>query len=336
MKKFLTTAAAVAIAASAAQAQDVTLRIQTHYTSESFTGGLYQKWVDDIEVMSGGAIDVEMFWSSSVVATTETWDAAVNGILDCDMTGGSYQSGKNKAFQFVGDLMGGYDDAWQMFAWLYWGGGEEPTQSLYNEYGMELIGWFVYGPESFASTAPIASLEDFKGWKFRSPPGLETEIMSALGASPIVMDFTEVFTALETGIIDGADASNVANNRDLGLYDIAKHSNYPGFHSMPMDHLACNAEVWNGLSDQHRRIIETATQKLSLQIGIGMIPTVASAVVELTDEGVTFSRWSDEDVAEFRAFAQDAWEPWGDATPEARAILDSHKSFMKTLGILKD
>ncbi len=92
MKKILTTAAAVAIAASAASAQDVTLRIQTHYASEHPSGVLAAQFADDVQVMSGGEIAIEMFYSSSVVATTETFDAAINGILDCDMTGGAYQT----------------------------------------------------------------------------------------------------------------------------------------------------------------------------------------------------------------------------------------------------
>ena len=57
------------------------------------------------------------------------------------------------------------------------------------------------------------------------------------------MDFNEIFTALETGIIDGADAANLTNNVGLGLYDIAEHTNFPGFHSMPADHLACRKDV---------------------------------------------------------------------------------------------
>ena len=43
-------------------------------------------FADDVEVLSNGSIDIEMFFSSSVAATMETFDAAVNGILDCDMT----------------------------------------------------------------------------------------------------------------------------------------------------------------------------------------------------------------------------------------------------------
>ena len=75
--------------------------------------------------MSGGAIDIEMFYSSSVVKSVETFDAAATGILDCDMTGGGYQTGKNPAFQFAGDLMGGYQNPYQQMAWMLHGGGRD-------------------------------------------------------------------------------------------------------------------------------------------------------------------------------------------------------------------
>ena len=326
--------AAAALAATAVAAEPVTLRVQTHYATEHPTGKQLAEWADDVQVMSGGDISVEMFYSSSVVATTETFDAAINGIIDCDATGGAYQTGKNPAFQFVGDIMGGYDTPWQQYSWLYYGDGYAAAQELYNAQNMQLIGWAVYGQESLSSSKPIAGFEDLKGWKFRSPPGMETEIFEKLGASPIVMDFTEIFTALETGIIDGADASGLYNNVGLGLYDIVKHATYPGFHSMPSDHLACNLDVWNGLTEQQRRIIDTAWQKVSFQIALSNERNNAAAAAELTAQGVTLYDWSQEDRAEFRKAAQAAWEDWGTRSPEAGAILASHKTYLKQLGLI--
>ncbi|ARE42087.1 TRAP-type C4-dicarboxylate transport system, periplasmic component [Rhodovulum sp. P5] len=330
----LTSAAVAAVAAVPALAQDVTLRIQTHYATEHPSGKLAAQFVDDVQTMSGGEIAIEMFYSSSVVATTETFDAAINGILDCDMTGGAYQTGKNPAFQFVGDIMGGYDTPWQQISWLYYGGGYDAAQELYNAQGMQLIGWWLYGQESLSSSKPIAGPDDLKGWKFRSPPGLETEIFQELGASPIVMDFTEIFTALETGIIDGADASGLYNNVGLGLYDIVKHATYPGFHSMPSDHLACNKDVWDGLSEKHRRIIDTAMQKLTLHTALSNEKKNAEAAAELTAAGVTLYDWSAEDRANFRAAAQKAWDRWAAKTPEAAALVKSHRDYLSDLGLL--
>ena len=333
-KSMLVTAVAAAVS-TAAIADPMTLRVQTHYATEHPTGQMLATWADDVQTMSGGDITVEMFYSSSVVATTETFDAAINGILDCDATGGAYQTGKNPAFQFVGDIMGGYDTPWQQYSWLYYGDGYAAAQELYNAQNMQLIGWSIYGQESMSSSKPIRGFEDLKGWKFRSPPGMETEIFEKLGASPIVMDFTEIFTALETGIIDGADASGLYNNVGLGLYDIVKHATYPGFHSMPSDHLACNLDVWNGMTDQQRRIIDTAWQKLSFQVALSNGKKNAEAAAMLKEQGVTLHAWSEEDRAEFRKAAQAAWDDWATRSPEAGALVASHKAYLKELGLIK-
>ena len=337
--KFLKTAAlaagAVALAGTSALAQTTNLRIQTHYAPETVSGKLAQEYVDDIQTMSNGEISVEMFFSSSVVKSVETFDAAATGILDCDMTGGAYQTGKNPAFQFVGDIMGGYSTPYQQLSWLYYGGGLEDAQQLYNKYDMELIGWWVYGQESLASTKPIASTADLEGWKFRSPPGMETKIFEKLGASPIVMDFTEIFTALETGIIDGADASGIANNVGLGLYDIAGHTNYPGFHSMPSDHLACNKAVFDAMPEHHQRIMKVAMQALALKTALTFEKANAEAVAQLREQGVAIHEWSPEELQKFRDAAQATWPEFA-TTPEAEALVQSHIEYLGQLGLVSN
>jgi len=327
--------AAMTFGVTAASAQDHTLRIQVHFPQESKSGKLVSQFVDDVHVMTSNRVKIEMFWSSSVVKSVETFDAAATGILDGDFTGGAYQTGKNPAFQFVGDIMGGYDTPWQQYAWLYHGGGLEKANELYNAYGMQLIGWRIFGQESLSSSKPLRGPADLKDWKFRSPPGLETEIFAGMGASPIVMDFTEIFTALETGIIDGADATVLASNVDLGLYDIVKHATYPGFHSMPSDHLAINKTIWEGLPADIRRIIEVAMEKTAFQTALTFEVANNEAAAKLTAAGVTLHDWSAQDRRAFRETAQQAWQGWADKTPEARALVDSHIAFLKVLGLAK-
>ncbi len=320
-------------ALAASHDQVTKLRIQTHYAPETVSGKLAAQYIDDIQTMSNGGIQVEMFYSSSVVKSVETFDAAATGILDCDMTGGGYQTGKNSAFQFVGDIMGGYATPYQQLSWLYYGGGMEAAEKLYNKYGMELIGWWVYGQESFASSKPIAKVDDFKGWKFRSPPGMETKIFEKLGAKPIVMDFTEIFTALETGIIDGADASGLANNVGLGLYDLVKYANYPGFHSMPSDHLACNKAKWDAMPKAHQRIMKVAMEALALRTALTFEKKNAEAAAMLRKQGVTLSQWSPEELQKFRDVAQSTWPEFAD-TPEAKALVASHLAYLDQLGLV--
>ena len=337
MKNFTIAASAAAIVAGtalSASAASTKLRIQTHFSQETLSGQMAMKYIDDITAMSNGEIEVAMFYASAVVKSAETFDAAATGILDCDMTGGAYQTGKNPAFQFAGDLMGGYANPYQQMSWMLHGGGRQAVNDLYNQYNMEFVGWWIPGPESLSSTAPIRNVEDFKGWKFRSPPGLATKVFANLGASPIVMDFNEIFTALETGIIDGADAANLTNNVGLGLYDIAEHTNFPGFHSMPADHLACRKDVWDAMPANHKRIMTVAMDSLALHNATINEVKNAQTAKELRAKGVNLYEWSPEELAKFRAAVKTGWTEFA-TTPEAKALLQSHIDFLVDLGAMK-
>jgi len=327
-------AAAVSVAAMAAGAQTTNLRIQTHFSQETLSGQMAAEFIEDVTAMSNGEIQIEMFYASSVVASAETFDAAATGILDCDMTGGSYQTGKNPAFQFTGDLTGGYANPYQQYAWLLHGGGEQALNDLYNQYGMQFVGWWIPGPESLSSTKRLAGVADLEGWKFRSPPGVITLIFEKLGASPVVMDFNEIFTALETGIIDGADAANLTNNIGLGLYDIAEHTNYPGFHSMPADHLACNKDVWDAMPAHHQAILRIGMQALGLKNTTINEVKNAQNSVELAAKGLNMYQWSEEDMAVYRQAVQDAWVEFA-TTPEATQLLNAHLDFLRGIGAMQ-
>ncbi|MEM6847299.1 MAG: TRAP transporter substrate-binding protein [Pseudomonadota bacterium] len=332
MIRTLLAGAAIAALSTGAFAQEFTLRIQTHLSPESVSGKNAATFFDDIRVMSGGRIQIEEFYSSAVVKSVETFDAAVNGILDGDMTGGAYQTGKDPAFQFVGDIMGGYDTPWQTYAWLYNGGGFDVAQALYNEYNMQLIGWWIPGPESLSSSEPLSGPEAMVDWKFRSPPGMQTKIFANMGASPIVMDFTEIFTALESGIIDGADASNISTNVSLGLYDIVKHATYPGFHSMPADHLAINKDVWDSMPEDLQRIVEVAMQKLSFRTTLDYEVDIQRAATAMAEAGVTLHDWSADDRSAFRAAAVQAWDEFA-TTQLAKDLVAQHKDFLTQIGL---
>ena len=334
MKTVAMAAGVAAIAASGAFAQ-TTLRIQTHFSPETLSGQLAAKYIEDVTAMSNGEIAIEMFYSSSVVKSVETFDAAATGILDCDMTGGAYQTGKNPAFQFAGDLMGGYSNPYDQMAWLLHGDGRAALNDLYNGFGMEFVGWWIPGPESLASTSPIRGVEDFKDWKFRSPPGLATKVFANLGASPIVMDFNEIFTALETGIIDGADAANLTNNIGLGLYDIAEHTNFPGFHSMPADHLACRKDAWDAMPAHHQKIMEVAMDSLALHNATLNEVNNAKNAVALRAKGINLYEWSPEELGKFRAAVKAGWTEFA-TTPEAKALLESHISFLVGIGAMSE
>jgi TRAP-type C4-dicarboxylate transport system substrate-binding protein len=334
----LITGSAAAMAGSSfrparAQAAEVTLRIQTHHSAESVPGRVFLQFVEDLETMSGGRIAVEEFTSASVVKSVETFDAASTGILDGDMTGPAYLTGKDAAFQFFGDLLGGYTEPEQMQAWLD-GPGRELTDPLYDRFGMHLVGFWGDTTESLAATTPIPDLASLQDWKFRCPPGMQTEIFAALGARPVVMDFGEVFTALQTGVVDGADAGTLTTNRSLGLYEVAKFTTYPGFHSMPQDHLAINKTKWDSIPADLQRLIEVALKRCAFDRAIQTQYMNQIDAAALEEAGVTLLAWSEDEKRKYREAAREIWEQWGNKSDAAREIFQSHMTFMSEIGLI--
>lgn len=312
----------------------IQLRIQTHHSAESVPGKIFLRFCKDLEEMSGGRVQVESFTSSAVVKSVETFDAASTGILDGDMTGAAYQPGKDAAFQAFGDMLGGYDSPDQMQAWLDVGGGREIADPLYGKFGMYLVGFWGDPPESLVSTKPLRGLADLKDWKFRCPPGMQTDIFVKLGAKPVVMDFGEVFTALQTKAVEGADAGTLAVNKALGLYEIATHTTYPGFHSMPQDHLAINKAKWDSLPADVKAIVKAALKKAALDRWTATNLANAEVARELVAKGVTLHAWSEADRRAYREQAQAVWQSWAQRTPFAKQAFESSIAFMKRIGVL--
>ena len=206
--------------------------------------------------------------------------------------------------------MGAYENPYQQYGFLDHPGAREAIAKLYNKYGMEFVGWWIPGHESLISSKPLPDVASLKDFKFRSPPGMESEIFAELGAKPIVMDFGEVPTALQSGLIDGADYSNLANNFAGGFYDENPHATYPGFHSMPADHLACNKKVWDGLKPHERGAILAAIEIAGRSITSIVERKNLEAIKALNAQGVTLHDFSKADRATFRAAAMKAWENW--------------------------
>ena len=118
---------------------ETTLRFQTVHGQASVQGKALTRWAERVGEMTDGELQIEMLTDSAVVKSTESFEAAATGILDGEATAGTYITGKNPAFQFFGDLLGGYDAPLQILGWFKNGGGREIANELYHPHNMHLI-----------------------------------------------------------------------------------------------------------------------------------------------------------------------------------------------------
>ena len=110
---------------------------------------------------------------------------------------------------------------------------------------MQFVGGVWYGTESLVSKKPLRGLADFAGIKIRAPVGMGQDIFKRLGGAPVNLPGSEVYSALERGVVDASDWSTLSINNDLGYRKLARYPLYPGVHSMPMSDVAVNKKRWD-------------------------------------------------------------------------------------------
>lgn len=138
----------------------------------------------------------------------------------------------------------------------------EYMQKLYNstdESGFRVLTWFDAGTRNFYSTKPIHSPDDLKGQKIRvqqSPASVN--MVKAFGAAASPMSFGEVYTAIQQGVINGAENNELAlTNNKHG--EVAKYFSYDQ-HQMIPDVLIGNTKFLDSLSDEEYDIFMEAAQ----------------------------------------------------------------------------
>lgn len=123
--------------------------------------------------------------------------------------------------------------------------------------GFEAITWFDAGTRNFYATSPIRTPEDLRGKKIRvqqSPTNVR--MMELLGAAATPMSFGEVYTAIQSNVINGAENNELAlTNNKHG--EVAKYYSY-NHHQMVPDLLIGNARFLNDLSPEERVIFDEA------------------------------------------------------------------------------
>jgi TRAP-type C4-dicarboxylate transport system substrate-binding protein len=128
--------------------------------------------------------------------------------------------------------------------------------------GFHLVGTMYQGPRNLLSTRPVRKFEDMQGLRLRIP---QTPLFVALaqswGATPTAISLGEVYTSLESGVIDAVEGTSetIVSSK---FYENAKYLTLTrhNFYPQPM---VVNKAWWDGLTDEQRGIIEEAAKEAS-------------------------------------------------------------------------
>jgi len=340
LKKSLLFASVFALTVSANTAYSAeTLKFQASSKAGDWAMQFYTEWAEKFNRMTGeDGAKMEILPTQAVVPYRETIDAVANGILSGDLNAISYFTGRDQAFSVLGDLIAGYDTVNQMQTYCQYGGGKEILQKVYDKYtagNTVVIGCGPYTREAFVSSKPINTIADLKGVKVRSPEGMASDVFRRAGAAPVSLPFSEVYTSLEKGLVEAADASSYVNNDSAGMYKVAKYPIYPGIHSMAVLQLVVNKRTFDALSEADREALDVwyiaMTASMMRKSDLEDRKLVAE---HKAGNDITVIDWPQESRDALREMAVEAWSAAAEKSPLAREALDSHLAFMKSIGLL--
>lgn len=310
-------------------------KAQSYWQSGTLPQELFEQFAKRVGELTGGRLEIEALAVNSVVAPPESLDAVGAGVLQGQNGGPAYFTGKDAAFALIGDPQGAFENPYQMQMWMEYGGGNELARELYAQYNVHFVGGVWYGQESLVSKKPLRSLEDFRGLKIRAPQGMSGEIFSLLGAAPVQLPGSEVYTALERGVVDASDWGTLSMNEDLGYHKLARYPTYPGFHSMPMGEISFNKARWDALPADVQAAIRAATQEYARAMIQRNYLADQRIAVEAGKRGFEPVDLSGADRQRFREVAQGVWKAYAARSPMAQKVYDSQIAFLKQLGLLR-
>ncbi len=282
-----------------------------------------------IKTMSNGRLEIKVYGAGEIVPPLEVFEAVSQGTVQMGHGAAYYWKGKVPVAQFFTAMPFGLT-AQEMNGWLFHGGGMELWRELYAKYnlvpfaggntGVQMAGWF---------NREINSLEDIKGMKMRIP-GLGGEVFNRAGGTSVNLPGGEIFTSMQTGVIDATEWVGPYNDLAFGLHQVAKYYYYPGWQEPgPNLEMIVNKEAWEELPDDLKAIVENASLAVNADLLAEYTARNNAALRELVDvHGVELRQLPADVLSEIRNISYAMTEEIVDPNDElAKRIYDSYKTY---------
>ncbi len=282
------------LAVQPAASQTITWKMQTTWPAGMALHSSAVALAKRIGELSGGRLKIDVTPAGTIVPAFEVLDAVNRGTLDAAHGWSAYWIGKHPAANLFSSVAGGPFgmDNVDYAGWLYQGGGLELYRELYADalkmkvivfpsdiIAEEPLGWF---------KKPIKSVADLKGIKFRAS-GITAEIYKEFGMSVITLPGGEIVSALERGILDGAEFMCPTTDRQLGFQDVVKFYHAPGMHrSAGILELIVNKDSYDKLPADLKAIVDAAAKENMMRAWLDLVANNVRDLEALTTKhGVT-------------------------------------------------
>ncbi|MEZ7907362.1 MAG: TRAP transporter substrate-binding protein [Pseudomonadales bacterium] len=290
-----------------------------------------------VNIMSDGRLTVTVYGAGEIVPGFGVFEAVSLGNVEMGHGAAYYWKGKVPVAQFFTTVPFGLT-AQEMNGWLHHGGGMALWEELYARYdlvpiaggntGVQMAGWF---------NKEINSLDDIKGIKMRIP-GLGGEVFNRAGGSAINLPGGEIFTSLQTGVIDATEWVGPYNDLTFGLHQVAKYYYYPGWQEPgPTLEFIINKDAYEQLPPDLKEIVRAAARTVNDDLLSEYTAKNNAALKELVEvHNVELRRLPDDVLAALKIISEEVIAEIPGDDPLAQKIYKSYIEYRDSIESYQD
>lgn len=289
-----------------------------------------------ITELSGGRLDVAYFGGGELVPPFGVFDAVASGGVELGHTAPYYAVGQVRSTMYFTTFPYGLT-ANELSGWIYFGGGQALWDEAYAPFGVKPF----YAGNSGAQSGgwfkrELTSLDDLNGLKMRIG-GLGGEIMTKLGVATMLTPPSEIFTSLQTGVVDAAEFVGPWNDQALGLSQVAPYFYMHPFHE-PGAGLECivNREFHDDLSPDLQAVIASAAMATAEETLADFAYHNPRALGSLVEKGAKVSAFPDDVVAALGRAAREVIDAYPGEDAMSRKIHDAYFAFVRECALYGD
>jgi TRAP-type transport system periplasmic protein len=324
--------------AVAAAAQPITLTFANQNPDTSWSGmKAIAPWAKQVEEATNGKVKIQIFYSQTLTKGKDAWEATKNGIADISWCFHGYWPGLTPLADVISLPALPYTTAEK---------GSEVLWKLYEKYPAiqeqfadnKILLLFTSNPYLLITTKKqVKTMEDINGMKIRMSGGPPTEMMKALGGTPMMVPMPDNYMSLQKGVIDGMGAPWEAIH-GFRLYEVVNYYTETPFPAVYFS-IAMNKKKWDSLDKEIQdAIMSVGGLEGSKFWGRNHFDTAKDGVMEkVKSEGksIDIYTFSDEERQRWIDTAgKPIWDQWVKQMEEAghsnaKEILDTAISLSK-------
>lgn len=290
--------AAAAVAGSPALAQEFHARIGHLESAQQARHQGLEMVAELVRERTDGAVGFELFPAGQLGQAREMNEGVQLGVIEGTVSPAAFLAGFNPAVSVL-DIPFLYPADRDLAAELRNGAFGDAVLDSFEEHGFVAIAIWPNGRKSFTSNRPIDDVEAFAGQRFRvMDSDILIEQFNAVGASAIALPFGELYTALQTGVVDGQenalDTIATMNYQEVQEYLVVSE------HGANEDIVLFNPGWWESLPEEYRDIIVEAFEEVRPQVEEIKEASQQRALETLEESGMTVRTLTEEEQARLR------------------------------------